>query len=151
MKLQKQNLYNIEIVCSVTQSCLTLCNPMDYCPLGSFVHEFSRQEYCSGLPFPSPGNLLHPGTEPVFPIWQLDSLSLSHLESPEHLLCLLCSVVQLCPILCSPVDCSRLGSSVHGILQARILEWVARPSSEGSSRPRDRTQVSLIAGRFFTI
>ena len=112
---------------------------------------FPRQEYWSGSPFASPGNLLHPGTEPVFPIWQLDSLSLSHLESPEHLLCLLCSVVQLCPILCSPVDCSRLGSSVHGILQARILEWVARPSSEGSSRPRDRTQVSLIAGRFFTI
>ena len=42
-------------------------------------------------------------------------------------------------------------SSVHGILQARILEWVATPTSKGSSRPRDRTQVSHIAGRFFIV
>ena len=47
-----------------------------------------------------------------------------------------------------PIDCS---SSVHGILQERILEWVAMPSSRGSSQPRDRTQVSHIAGRFSTI
>ena len=48
--------------------------------------------------------------------------------------------------MCDPVDCSLPGPSVHGILQARILEWVAMPSSRGSSRPRDRTQVSRIAG-----
>ena len=50
----------------------------------------------------------------------------------------------------TPMDCSPLGSSVHGVLQARILEWVAIPSSRGSSQPRDRTKVSRIAGRFFT-
>ena len=44
-----------------------------------------------------------------------------------------CSIAQLCPTLCDPVDRSPPGSSVHGILQARILEWVARPSSRGSS------------------
>ena len=49
-----------------------------------------------------------------------------------------------------PMDCSLPGSSVHGILQARILEWVAIPFSRGSSQPRDRTQVSCIAGGFFT-
>ena len=49
--------------------------------------------------------------------------------------------------LCDPVDCSPPGSSVHGILQARILEWVAVSFSKGSSRPRDRTQVSRIAGK----
>ena len=49
------------------------------------------------------------------------------------------------------MDCSPPGSSVHGILQARILEWVAIPSSRGSSQPRDWTLVSGIAGRFFTI
>ena len=49
-----------------------------------------------------------------------------------------------------PMDCSLPGSSVHGILQARILEWVAIPFSRGSSQPRDRTQVSCIAGEFFT-
>ena len=61
------------------------------------------------------------------------------------------SVAQLCPALCDPMDCSPRGSSVHGILQARILEWVAMASSRGSSRPRDQTQVSCIAGRFFTM
>ena len=50
-------------------------------------------------------------------------------------------VAQLCLALCDSMDCT-----VHGILQARILEWVAMPSSRGSSQPRDRTQVSLIAG-----
>ena len=49
---------------------------------------------------------------------------------------MLCLVAQSCPILCSPVDCSHPGSTVHGILQERILEWVAMPSSRGSSQPR---------------
>ena len=49
------------------------------------------------------------------------------------------------------MDCRPTGSSVHGILQAKILEWVAMPFSRGSSWPRDWTQVSCIAGRFFTI
>ena len=56
-------------------------------------------------------------------------------------------VAQSCPTLCNPMDCSLPGSSVHGILQARILEWVAISFSRGSSRPRDRTQVSCIVGR----
>ena len=47
------------------------------------------------------------------------------------------------------MHCSPPGSSVHGILQARVLEWVARPSSRGPSQPRDGTQVSYIIGRFF--
>ena len=59
-------------------------------------------------------------------------------------------VVQLCPTVCNPMDSSPSGSSVHGILQTRIMEWVASPFSRGSSRPRDRTCVSCIAGRFFT-
>ena len=54
-------------------------------------------------------------------------------------------LLQLCPTLCNPMDCSLLDSSVHGILQARILEWVAVPSSRGSSQPRDRTCVSYIS------
>ena len=60
-------------------------------------------------------------------------------------------VAQLCPTLCDPMDCSLQGSSVHGIFQARVLEWVAISFSRGSSRPRDRTWVSRIAGRRFTI
>ena len=53
-------------------------------------------------------------------------------------------VIQSCSTLFDPVDCSLLGSSVHGILQARILEWVAIPFSRGSSQPRYQTQVSCI-------
>ena len=54
-------------------------------------------------------------------------------------------VAQLCPPLCDPMD-----YTVHGILQGRILEWVAFPFSRGSSQPRDRTQVSCTIGGFFT-
>ena len=53
-------------------------------------------------------------------------------------------VAQSCPTLCDPMF-----YTVHGILQARILEWVAFPFSRGFSQPRDQTQVSCIAGRFF--
>ena len=60
-------------------------------------------------------------------------------------------VTQSCLTLRDPMDCSPPGSSVYGILQARILEWVAMPFSRGSSWPRNWTQVSWIAGRFFTI
>ena len=60
-------------------------------------------------------------------------------------------VTQLCPILCDPLGCSPLGFSVHGISQERILEWITIPFSRGSSSPRDWTQVSHIAGRFFAI
>ena len=57
-------------------------------------------------------------------------------------------VVQSCPTLCDPMDCSLPGSSVHEILQARILGWVAIPFSRGSSPPKDQTQVPGIAGSY---
>ena len=55
-----------------------------------------------------------------------------------------CEVAQSCPTLNDPMDCSLPGSSTHGIFQARILEWVAMPSSRGSSQPRDPTHISCI-------
>ena len=75
---------------------------------------------------------------------------------PESALCgllllLLLLFVQSCLTLSHPVDCSLRGPSLHGILQARILEWVAFPSSSGSSQPRDQIHISCIAGGFFTI
>ena len=60
-------------------------------------------------------------------------------------------VVQSCPAVCDSTDSSLPGSSVHGILQARILKWVATPLSKGSSRPKDQTWVSCVAGKFFTV
>ena len=65
--------------------------------------------------------------------------------------CLVMLVSQSCLTLCDPMDCSPPGSSVHGIIQARILQWVAMPFSRRSSEPRDWTPVSSIAGRFFTV
>ena len=60
-------------------------------------------------------------------------------------------VAQSCPTLCDSMDCSQPGFSVHGILQARILDWVAIPFSRGYSWHRDQTLVSCIVGRVFTI
>ena len=67
--------------------------------------------------------------------------------------CVSAKSLQSCPTLCDPVDYSLPGSSVHEILQARILEWFAMPSSKGSSPPTDQTHmscISSIAGGFFT-
>ena len=69
------------------------------------------------------------------------------------IVCLCAKSLQSCPTLWDPMDCSPPGSSVHGILQARILEWVAIPFSRGSSWSRDWNCISCgfcIVGRFFT-
>ena len=60
-------------------------------------------------------------------------------------------VAQSCPTLCDPMDCSLPSSSVHGIFQAIVLEWIAISFSKGSFQPRDQTWVSCTAGRLFTV
>jgi len=114
---------------------------------------FSRQEYWSGLPLPSPSNspTVHQfilffdayHTEQCADISTFPAIYLSTMKWSE--------VAQSCPTLCDPVDCSLPCSSVRGILQARILEWVAISFSSRSSQPRDQTRVSHIASRCFTI
>ena len=69
---------------------------------------------------------------------------LSSFYLPQYCWTVLCLVAQSCPTLWNPLDCSPPGSSVHGILQARILEWVAVLSSRGSFWPRDWTSVSCL-------
>ena len=76
---------------------------------------------------------------------QTFSYKISHGDIIYSILCVCVLVTQLCLTLCDPMDCSPPSSSVHGILQARILEWVAAPSSRGSSRPGDRTHISSIS------
>ena len=99
-------------------------------------------------------------------LWTLTHMSRESKENIEYIksphsnvlymtfyLCLYTKLLQSCPTLCDPMDPSPPGFSVHGILQARILECVAMPSSRGSFWPRDGTCVSCgfcIAGRFFT-
>ena len=85
---------------------------------------------------PVPGLLVHPLT--------VNACANTVTESESE-------VAQSCPTLCNSVDCSLPRSFLHVILQARILEWVAISFSRGSSWPRDRTQVSHIAGRHFNL
>ena len=121
--------------------------------------EFSWQEFCSGLPFLLQGIFLTQGSNLRLLHhlhWQAESLPLNHLGSPNTLLaiaycpldssdmhvCMHAKSLQSHLTLCNPMDCSLPGSSVHGIVQAKILEWVAISSSRGSSQPRDRTHIS---------
>ena len=127
------------------QSCLTLCDPIDGSPPGSLSLGFSRQEHWSGLPFPSPmqesekwkwscsvvsNSPWPPGLQPTRLLHPWDSPGKNSGVSCH---CLLqcrkvkseSEVAQSCLTLCDPMDCSLPGSSVHGIFQARVLEWVA--------------------------
>ena len=103
------------------------------------------QEHWSGLPFPPPGDLSDPGIKPLS-LDQILHWQLCHVKVKSE-----SEVAQLCPTLCDPMDCSLPGSSVHGIFQAIVLEWISISFSRGSSQPRDQTQVSHIVDRCLTI
>ena len=84
-------------------------------------------------------------------IFILHLLEPCNIDQHILLLCVCVLVAQSCPTLWDPMGYSPPGSSVHGIFQARIPEWLAISFSRGSSSPRDWTWVSCIAGRLFTI
>ena len=88
-----------------------------------------------------------------FPLFTCTCVCMCVLRSTEmcHLCACTLSHLSHVQLFCNPMDFSSPGSSVLGILQARMLEWVAMPSSRGFSQSRAWTQVSRIAGRFFTI
>ena len=110
----------------VTKSCLTLATPRTVACQDPLSMGFSRQEYWSGLPFPSPGDLPNLGTEPGSFALQADSLPTELQGKPFSILAAAAAKsLQSCLTLCDPIDGSPPGSSVPGILQARILEWVA--------------------------
>ena len=92
--------------------------------------EFSRPEYWSGY---SPGDLPNPGIKLRSPTLQADSLPTELSGKPVAKISE-SEIAQSCPTLCDPMD-----FTFHGILQARILEWVAFPFSRGTSQPRDQT------------
>ena len=83
------------------------------------------------------------GSTPLCLPWAHCRMSEGELYSTVGL-CVQAKLLQSCPTLCNPMDCGLPGSSVRGILQARILEWVAVSSSRGSSQPRDWTQVFYV-------
>ena len=92
-------------------------------------------------------------TEPALPLLSCNSLegTENHRILDPEMILMWCEVIQSCPTVCDPMNCSLQRPSVHGIFQARVLEWVVISFSRGSSWPRDQTRVSCIVGRRFTI
>ena len=122
--------------CSVTQACLTLCDPWTAALQAPLSMGFPRREYWGGFPLPSPGGLPDPGIEPTLPASSAQARR-STTAPPGNPSTNIVLVAQSCPTLCDPRDCSPPSFSVHGILQARILEWVAIFSPGDLSRRRN--------------
>ena len=153
-------------VCLVSQACLTHCDPMNCSLPGFSVHRIFQTWILEWVAISySRGSCQHRDRTKIlwhFLHWQVDSLLLYQLGSlsmtcqplvmPQTTVWLYSEVKSLSSVwLCYPMNCSLPGFSVHRILQARVLEWIAIPFSRGSSRPRDWTLVSSISGRFYAI
>ena len=168
------------VYAKLLQLCPALFNPMDFNPPGSFVYGILQERILEWVAFPSPGNLSYPGTEPMSltssslagrffttsTIWEaLRSLQARtkyrSSKRPTDMWAILyemkCKVItqftQSCPTLCDPMDCGLPGSSAHGILQERILEWVFMHSSGNFPDPGNEPaslMSSTLAGGFFT-
>ena len=145
MCLQKSNIHFLVKWNEVIQSCPTLCDPMDCSLPGSFLHrilqarilEWVAISFSRGSSWPRDWTGVSRIAGRCFNLWATR-------EAQSE-------VTQLCPTLCDSVDYSLSGSSVHGIFQAGVLEWVAISFSRKSSQPRDWTWASRTAGRHFTI
>ena len=126
----------------VAQSCLTLCNMMDCSPPGFSVHKISQARILEWVAIPFSSGSSQP----------MDRTQISYIAGKFFISVLpgkpiiiiifyplvqLSSVAQSCPTLCDPMDCSLPRSSVRGIFQARVLEWVVISFFRGSSQPRD--------------
>ena len=117
-----------------TQSCPTLCEPMDSSPPGSSVHGILQARILEWVAI---------SYSTFIAYLYINIYIYIYLYTCHILMC--AESLQSCPTLCDPTDCSPPGFTVHRILQGRILEWMAMPSSRGSSLPRDRTLISCIS------
>ena len=139
-------------MCGSHSAVSDFATPWTVSPQTPVSMEFSRQEYWSGLPFLPPEGLPDLGIKPKSPASSALAGRFFTTEPPVIPLIvwmpwhvkLYAKLLQSYPTLCDPLDCNPPGSSVHGILQARILEWVVMPSSRGPSQPRDWTHVSYV-------
>ena len=155
-KVSKNFVFCALCICAkLLQSCLTLCGPMDCGPSGFPVHEILQARILEWVAKSSSKVIfLTQGSNPCL-LWLLTCrwilYLLNHWGSISVSVLCCASSLSHVQLFVTPwtVDCQDPLSM--GILQARILEWVAMPSSRGSSQPRDQTQVSLIADKFFTI
>ena len=119
--------------CLVAKLCPTLLQPRTVACQAPPSTGSSRQEYWSGLPFPSLKDLLNPRNEPASPALAGRFFTTEPQERPLQYLKV--KGAQFCPTLCDPV-----AYTVHGLLQARILEWVAFSISRQCSQPRDQSR-----------
>ena len=138
--------------CSVAQSYLTLCNTMDCSPPGSSVHEISQTRILEFLAISSSRGSFRPRDRTCISCIGRQILHCWAIRETLYM----CIVSVSCSgmpysLRIDPKDYNLPGSSVHGILQTRILEWVAIPFSRWSSWPRDQMQVSCMSSRFFTV
>ena len=161
------------VCANLVQWCLTLCDAMDCSLPGSSVHGSFQARILGWVVMPSSRASSWSRDWNCFscyPALQADSILLSHLGSPirimtlpqnisslgyspkyiyiERYFCCYCLATKSCLTLCNPMDCSLLGSSVLGIIQARILEGAASSFSRESSRLWVQTRVSFIGRRF---
>ena len=148
------------------QLCPTLCNAMEYSPPVSFAHGIHQTRILEWVECPPPGELPDSGIKPLSLVspalaggffitmatWEAQKRVTSVCVCTHTHMHVCVLVAQSCPTLFNPMAYRPSGSSVHGILEARILEWVAIPFSRDSFQPRNLTQVSCIsctAGKFF--
>ena len=126
------------MVSKVLQSCLTLCDPMDSSPPGSSVPGILQARILEWIVLPFSRGSSQPRDRTQVSYVPCISRQVlyheGHLGSRVGFLCMQAMLLQSYLTLCDPTDCSLPGSSVHGILHVRILEWVAMPFSRGSSR-----------------
>ena len=149
--------------CLRAQSCLTLCDPTDCSLPGSSFHGILQARILEGVAISyfrgssPPRDRTHFSWVSCIGRWMLYHCAPANpTKSTEDVITgwvseWVSEVARLCPTLCDPMDWSLPASSIHGIFQARVLEWVAISFSRRSSRPRDWTWVSHIVGRRFTI
>ena len=139
----------------VTQSCLTLSDPMGCSLPGSSIHGIfqARVLEWGAIAFSNihrhiPTNLIiHTQNSHACGFSLTETyISHTHAQTPTFPFCTHCHAD-----ICDPMDSSLPGSTIHGTFQARILDWTAISFSRGSSQPRDRTQVSYIADKRFTV
>ena len=140
-------------MCSVAKSCPILCVPVDCSLPGFSVHRSFQARILKWVAISFFRGSSWPRDQTHFSkgVSCIGRHILYHWSMWEaHLLDAAAKSLQSCLTLSDPMDCSLPGSSVRGILQARILEWVVIPFFRGSFQPRDWTKVSCIADRFFT-
>ena len=135
-----------EMICLTAKSCHTLWDPVDCSPPGSSVHGIFQERILEliAISFSKP----ELGFKPIASCTGRQILQhRADREAPDRCMCacMHAKSLQPCATLCDPMDCSPPGVSINGILQARILEWAAIPSSRGSSRPRNWTNVSYVS------